>query len=137
MGADASKHYTIFWTRINTHSPLQPWAVNLMLYISLAFWSVSRWSLLMISWGSLPPTLALGKELGILLQVTSFYHVQNCVANNKWWAVFVRRVFVLISNGNFQQNLICILLSCCWCVSFTIRKVPWKFLFALYFCCIK
>lgn len=57
------------------------------------------------------PTLALGNVLGILLQVTSFHHIQNCVANNKLWAVFVREVFVPISNGNFQQNVICILLS--------------------------
>lgn len=91
-------------TMLHNH---KPWLSS----IPLTFRSVSRRSLLLISWGSLQPTLALGNVLGILLQITSFHHIQNCVANNKVWAVFVRKVFVSISNGNFQQNVICILLS--------------------------
>lgn len=111
MGADALKHYSIYWTRTNTHSSPQSRAMNVMLRLPLTFWSVSRWRLLMISWGSLQLTLTLGKSIGNTLAGHHFHHVQNCVANNTLWVVFVRGIFVTISNDNFQQNLICILLS--------------------------
>lgn len=65
----------------------------------------------MTCWGPLQTTLALGECTEILLQVNGFPHVQNCIPNNKLWAVFARGGFVPISNDNFQQNLIYVLLN--------------------------